>query len=30
MAAFAAAQLFVEGLRKAGRNLSRVKLVEGL
>ena len=30
LAAFAAAQLFVEGLRKAGRNLSRVKLVEGL
>jgi ABC-type branched-subunit amino acid transport system substrate-binding protein len=30
LAAFAAAQLFVEGLRKAGRDLSRVKLVEGL
>jgi ABC-type branched-subunit amino acid transport system substrate-binding protein len=30
LAAFAAAQLFVEGLRKAGRSLSRVKLVEGL
>jgi ABC-type branched-subunit amino acid transport system substrate-binding protein len=30
LAAFASAQLFVEGLRKAGRNLSRVKLVEGL
>jgi ABC-type branched-subunit amino acid transport system substrate-binding protein len=30
LAALAAAKLFVEGLRKAGRNLSRVKLVEGL
>jgi ABC-type branched-subunit amino acid transport system substrate-binding protein len=30
IAAFAAAKLFVEGLRKAGRDLSRVRLVEGL
>jgi ABC-type branched-subunit amino acid transport system substrate-binding protein len=30
VAALAAAKLFVEGLRNAGRNLSRVKLVEGL
>jgi ABC-type branched-subunit amino acid transport system substrate-binding protein len=30
LAAFAAAQLFVEGLRKAGRSVSRGKLVEGL
>ena len=30
LAAFAAAQLFVEGLRKAGRTVSRGKLVEGL
>jgi len=30
LAALAAAKLFVEGLRKAGRNLSRVRLVEGL
>ena len=30
LAAFAAAQLFVEGLRKAGRSLSRAKLVEGI
>jgi ABC-type branched-subunit amino acid transport system substrate-binding protein len=30
LAALAAAKLFVEGLRKGGRNLSRVKLVEGL
>jgi ABC-type branched-subunit amino acid transport system substrate-binding protein len=30
LAALAAAKLFVEGLRKGGRNLSRVRLVEGL
>jgi len=30
LAALAAAKLFVEGLRKAGRDLSRVRLVEGL
>jgi ABC-type branched-subunit amino acid transport system substrate-binding protein len=30
LAAFAAAKLFVEGLRKGGRNLSRIRLVEGL
>ena len=30
LAAFAAAKLFVEGLRKGGRNLSRSRLVEGL
>jgi len=30
MAAFAAAKLFVEGLRQAGRDLSRTRLVEGL
>jgi ABC-type branched-subunit amino acid transport system substrate-binding protein len=30
LAAFAAAKLFVEGLRKAGRSLSRERLVEGL
>jgi ABC-type branched-subunit amino acid transport system substrate-binding protein len=30
VAALAAAKLFVEGLRKAGRDLSRVRLVEGL
>jgi ABC-type branched-subunit amino acid transport system substrate-binding protein len=30
LAAFAAAKLFVEGLRKGGRDLSRVRLVEGL
>jgi ABC-type branched-subunit amino acid transport system substrate-binding protein len=30
LAALAAAKLFVEGLRKAGRGLSRVRLVEGL
>ena len=30
IAALAAAKLFVEGLRKAGRDLSRVRLVDGL
>ena len=30
LASLAAAKLFVEGLRKAGRDLSRVRLVEGL
>jgi ABC-type branched-subunit amino acid transport system substrate-binding protein len=30
LASLAAAKLFVEGLRDAGRNLSRVRLVEGL
>jgi ABC-type branched-subunit amino acid transport system substrate-binding protein len=30
LAAFAAAKLFVEGLRKGGRDLSRIRLVEGL
>jgi ABC-type branched-subunit amino acid transport system substrate-binding protein len=30
LAALAAAKLFVEGLRKAGRDLSRVRLVDGL
>ena len=30
LAALAAAKLFVEGLRKGGRNLSRVRLIEGL
>jgi ABC-type branched-subunit amino acid transport system substrate-binding protein len=30
LAALAAGKLFVEGLRKAGRDLSRVRLVEGL
>lgn len=30
LTAFAAAQLFVEGLRKAGRDLSRERLVEGI
>jgi ABC-type branched-subunit amino acid transport system substrate-binding protein len=30
LAALAAAKLFVEGLRKGGRNLSRTRLVEGL
>jgi ABC-type branched-subunit amino acid transport system substrate-binding protein len=30
LAAFAAAQLFVEGLRRAGRDLSRERLVEGI
>jgi ABC-type branched-subunit amino acid transport system substrate-binding protein len=30
VAALAAAKLFVEGLRRAGRNLSRIKLVDGL
>lgn len=30
LAAFAAAKLFVEGLRTGGRNLSRIRLVEGL
>jgi ABC-type branched-subunit amino acid transport system substrate-binding protein len=30
LAAFAAAQLFVEGLRKAGRDVSRERLVEGI
>jgi ABC-type branched-subunit amino acid transport system substrate-binding protein len=30
LAALAAAKLFVEGLRKAGRELSRLRLVEGL
>ncbi len=30
LAAFAAAKLFVEGLRRAGRSLSRERLVEGL
>jgi len=30
VAAFAAAQLFVQGLRKAGRNLTRVRLVDGI
>ena len=30
LAAFAAAKLFVEGLRRAGRNLSRARIVEGI
>ena len=30
LAAFAAAQLFVEGLRRAGRDVSRERLVEGI
>jgi ABC-type branched-subunit amino acid transport system substrate-binding protein len=30
LAAFAAAKLLVEGLRRAGRDLSRVKLIEGI
>ncbi len=30
VAALAAAKLFVEGLRRVGRNLSRLKLVDGL
>jgi ABC-type branched-subunit amino acid transport system substrate-binding protein len=30
LASFAAAQLFVEGLRRAGRDLSRERLVEGI
>ena len=30
LAALAAGKLFVEGLRKAGRDLSRIRLVEGL
>ncbi len=30
VAAFAAAKLFVQGLRKAGRNLTRVRLVDGI
>jgi ABC-type branched-subunit amino acid transport system substrate-binding protein len=30
LAAFAAAKLLVEGLRRAGRTLSRVRIVEGI
>jgi ABC-type branched-subunit amino acid transport system substrate-binding protein len=30
LAAFAAAKLMIEGLRRAGRNLSRIRFVEGL